>query len=58
MFTKGEMIKDLKNWGIRHADKQGVGTVPLEHLKYEDVASKWSEYKDDHPDAISVMDKR
>lgn len=35
--TKGEMIKMLKRYGIRKAEKQGVGEVPLEHIKYENL---------------------
>ena len=34
-YTKGQMVKDLKNAGIRKAEKNGTGSlVTLEHLKY------------------------
>lgn len=43
-YTKGQMIKDLKNAGIRRAEKDGSGTlVSLEHLKYYQIANIWQE---------------
>lgn len=41
--TKGEMIKELKRFGIRIGDK-GNATVKLEHLKYEDVCKLYNEF--------------
>lgn len=43
IFSKGNLIKDLKAKGIRKGDKQGA-TVQLEHLKYADVVNLWYEY--------------
>lgn len=43
IFSKGELIKQLKAKGIRKGDKQG-STVPLEHLKYADVVNLWYKY--------------
>lgn len=36
--TKGRMVTQLKKLGVRRAEKTGVGTVALEHLKYSDIA--------------------
>lgn len=36
--TKGRMVTQLKGLGIRRAEKVGVGEVPLEHLRYSDIA--------------------
>lgn len=42
--TKGQMVKDLKNAGIRRAEKNGTGSlVALEHLKYYQIAKLWAE---------------
>ena len=43
-YTKGQMIKQLKQFGIRRAEKEGYGDVPLEHLKYYQVCNLWQEY--------------
>ena len=44
-YTKGQMIKELKNAGIRRAEKDGSGAeVSLEHLKYYQVANLWQNY--------------
>lgn len=43
IFSKGQLIKQLKAKGIRRGDKQG-STVSLEHLKYADVVSLWYKY--------------
>ena len=40
-LTKGQMVDQLKNWGIRKGVKEGVGEVSLEHLKSYDVADLW-----------------
>lgn len=43
-FTKGQMIKELKNAGVRQAEKDGSGAVvSLEHLKYFQIAKIWDE---------------
>ena len=36
---KRDVIKALKAMGIRHADKEGVGRVKLEHLKFPQLAN-------------------
>lgn len=42
--TKGQMVKDLKNAGVRRAEKNGTGSlVVLEHLKYYQIAKLWAE---------------
>lgn len=38
-MTKGQAIKFLKSKGIRKGDKYGVGTVPLEQLKFSQIMS-------------------
>lgn len=40
-LTKGTMVDQLKSWGVRKGIKEGVGEVPLEHLKSHDVANLW-----------------
>lgn len=40
-LTKGQMVDQLKTWGIRKGIKEGVGEVSLEHLKSYDVANLW-----------------
>lgn len=41
-FSKGQMIKELKQAGIRTAEKEGVGSaIGLEHLKYFQVCQLW-----------------
>ena len=40
-FTKGQMVKELKAKGIRKGEKEGVGVVKLEHLKYYQIANLW-----------------
>lgn len=43
-YTKGQMVKDLKNVGIRMAEKNETGSlVGLEHLKYYQIAKLWAE---------------
>lgn len=39
-YTKGYLIKQLKEKGIRRGDKSGA-TVHLEHLRYADVVNLW-----------------
>ena len=41
-LTKGQMVDQLKTWGIRKGIKEGVGEVPLEHLKSHDIVNLWS----------------
>lgn len=36
---KRNIIKALKAKGIRYADKEGVGRVKLEHLKFAQLAN-------------------
>ena len=36
---KRNIIKALKARGIRYADKEGVGRVKLEHLKFPQLAT-------------------
>ena len=36
---KSKIIKELKARGIRYADKEGVGRVKLEHLKFPQLAN-------------------
>ena len=43
IFSKGKLIKELKQKGVRKGDKQGA-TVSLEHLKYADVVTLWFEH--------------
>ena len=43
-YTKGQMIKQLKQLGIRRAEKEGYGDVQLEHLKYYQVCNLWQEH--------------
>lgn len=43
IFSKGKLIKELKQKGVRKGDKQGA-TVSLEHLKYADVVNLWFEH--------------
>lgn len=40
-LTKGTMVDQLKSWGIRRAEKEGVGEVSLEHIKGSDIANLW-----------------
>lgn len=35
------MVDQLKSWGIRRAEKEGVGEVSLEHIKGSDIANLW-----------------
>lgn len=35
---KRDLIKALYAYGIRYAEKEGVGTVKLQHLKYSQLA--------------------
>jgi hypothetical protein len=43
--TKGQMIKDLKNKGVRTAVKVETNElVKLEHLHYHQICKLWSEY--------------
>lgn len=42
-MTKGMMIKELKQAGIRKAVKEGIGLVSLEHLKFYQVCKLWAE---------------
>jgi hypothetical protein len=42
---KRDVIKALKAMGIRHADKEGVGRVKLEHLKFEQLVSLLAKYQ-------------
>ena len=43
MLTKGFMTKALKEAGIRSANKEGVGTVKLEHLKTAQITKLYFE---------------
>lgn len=43
MLTKGQMIKSLKEVGIRKGDKDGA-TVSLEHLKTHQVINLYYQY--------------
>ena len=43
MLTKGKMIKQLKEHGIRKGEKNGA-TVQLEHLKAYQVANLYYQY--------------
>ncbi len=40
-WTKGQMIKELKEAGVRRGIKNGGALVSLEHLKYEDIINLW-----------------
>lgn len=41
-YTKGQMIKELKQAGIRKAEKDGTGAlVSLEHLRYYQICNIW-----------------
>lgn len=42
VHTKGKLIKDLHEVGVRYADKNG-SNVQLEHLKYCDVVKLWAD---------------
>ena len=43
MTTKGTMIKELKQKGVRRGDKNG-SVVKLEHLKTPEVIKLYSTY--------------
>ena len=43
MLTKGKMIKQLKENGIRYGDKEGA-RVSLEHLKTHQVINLYYQY--------------
>ena len=43
---KRDIIKALKEKGIRYAEKKGVGRVKLEHLKFSQLASLLGEVMD------------
>jgi hypothetical protein len=43
MLTKGKMIKNLKEQGIRSGDKNGT-TVKLEHLKLYQITNLYYQY--------------
>lgn len=36
---KRDLIKALKEKGIRYADKEGIGRVKLEHLRFSQLAA-------------------
>lgn len=54
IFSKGELIKELKAKGVRRGDKQGA-TVSLEHLKYADVVNLWFEHCNEKFDFVRKM---
>lgn len=35
---KRDLIKALRGYGIRYAEKEGAGLVKLQHLKYSQLA--------------------
>lgn len=41
---KRDIIKALKAKGIRYAEKEGVGRVKLEHLKFAQLANLLAQY--------------
>ena len=45
-MTKGQMIKELKNIGVRRGINSLGNEVSLEHLKFADVVNLYFQYFD------------
>lgn len=44
---KRKIIKELEALGIRYAEKPGVGSVKLSHLKFADLVNLLAKAKED-----------